>query len=108
MQDKQFEYGWVVRGIYAGLWPLCLVVLLYFGTMPLLYYVCGLLFLGLLLRPLLEKSGAHRAYRSVIDGVTERKQSRKRAEQEAAAASKARDERYRNSRYRDPRLPKNW
>ena len=108
MEEKQFEYGTIALGIYAASWPLCLVVFLYFGVEALLYYVASLLFSGLLLRPLLEKSGLHRFYRSAVDGVTERKERRQHAEQAANAARKARDEAYRNSRYRDPRLPKNW
>jgi hypothetical protein len=107
MHEKQFEYGALARGFYLALWPLALVIALYFPQW-IIAYVAGLLLLGLGLRPLLEHTGACSLYVSLAQAAVDRKDRRLLAHKQAQAERKARDEKYRKSHYRDPRLPKNW
>lgn len=60
------------------------------------------------LRPLLELTGAHAVYVHLMQVLVDRKDRRLLADKQAQVERKARDEKYRKSNYRDPRLPKNW
>lgn len=94
-------------GIYLAGWPLLIVIALAFPQWAI-YYFGFLLFLGLCLRPLLEHSGAYALYVRVTQAAIDRKDRRFLLNKQLQVDRKARDDKYRHSRYRDPRLPKNW
>ena len=104
---REFEYGPVSQGIFIAL--VCLTPLLHF-TAPgyLVPYLLFLLFLGLCLRPLLEWTGLHRLWSStgadLQEGMDHKFVERRRASINVQVKLK----RFRHSRYRDPRLPRNW
>lgn len=107
VRESEFEFGPVARGVYIALIstavPLSFVVRELF-----LYYVFFLLFLGFGLRPFLERSGIFR-YWSALRVTVEDKWDKKYLEKRSREIDrKARDEKYRKSRVRDPKLPKNW
>ena len=108
MKEKKFEYGPLARGIYRGMISVTLLMPLAIGPINTLIYAGFLLFLGVGLRPLLERTGLHDAisYSRLIihDKANQGFVEKRRAE----VARKVRDEKYRNRRFKDPKLPPNW
>ncbi len=107
MQEKQFEYSTLASGSYRGmLWLFPLMPLI--GIDVFLVY-CGLmLFLGIGLRPLLEKTGLYRQVSHYLL-VAQQKSSAKFMEKRAAKIDrKRRDDKHRRRRVKHPGLPKNW
>lgn len=105
--EKEFEYGPIAQGVFIAL--ICSTpLMLFIAPKYLPHYVFFLLLLGLGLRPLLIKTGLHRfwsASGAELQGGMDRKFiAKRRADIELQDKLK----RYRKSRYRDPRLPKNW
>ena len=107
MTGHRFEYGPLARGIFMALvWLSPLVAVLSFELLA--WHVALLAFLGLGLRPLLEKTGIHALWQAlaaawherIYRGFTEKR----RKEVERAA----RRRRYKRFGPEDPRLPKNW
>jgi hypothetical protein len=103
----EFEYGPLAKGAFIALASLTPVVLLIDYTyIP--YYLALLLFLAFLLRPFLLKSGLYALWNNLGDAVQhkwDKKYLDKRAQE---IDKKVEMEKYRRSRVRDPRLPKNW
>ena len=107
MREREFEYGFIAKGVFLGLVASSVVVALYFPD-RWLHYLGFLLFLGLGLRPLLERTGLYRLWNTVQGFFIERwnrKYLRKRRQE---VDRRLRDEKYRGKRYKDPKLPKNW
>jgi hypothetical protein len=107
MRGHRFEYGPLARGIFMALmWLTPLVAFVAWEF--LLWYLLMLVFLGLGLRPLLEKTGIHALYETVSVAIEERLYrgftEKRRKEIERAARRK----RYKRFGPEDPRLPKNW
>lgn len=107
MAFNKFEYSPFAVGIYkALLWSTTIVG--YHSHNALIYYIPFLLFLGLGLRPVLEKTGLHTLYLNILWRLEERR-DRKRIQQiKKDIAMKNRNDKYRNKRTVDPALPKNW
>ena len=107
MPEKQFEYSTLASGSYRGMmWLVCVMPLLGFDVF--LAYCALLLFLGLGLRPLLEKTGLYRRVSHYLL-VAQEKSSAKFMEKRAAAIDrKQRDDKHRRRRVKHPDLPKNW
>lgn len=107
MHEKQFEYSTLVSGSYRGmLWLIPLMPLL--GINFLLVYCALMLFLGLGLRLLLEKTGLYRLVSHYLLVVQE-KSSAKFIEKRAAEIDrKQRDDKYRRRHVKHQGLPKNW
>jgi hypothetical protein len=107
MSHRKFEYGPLAVGIFMALVAVIAPVGMYFPEWQL-YYLLFLFFLGFGLRPVLEVTGLLAVCESVLESLRER-WNRKFVEQKRRQVDrKVRDEKYRKSRYRDPRLPKNW
>lgn len=107
VRHKQFEYSPLVQGVYRGL-ACAAVPLPLLGIEVFLAYMAVLLFLGLGLRPLLERTGLYRAlghFLVVFEGKTSKRFLEKRA---AEIDRKARDDRHRRRRLKHPDLPKHW
>ena len=105
--NPEFEYGPVSRGIYIALIcsaPFVLVL----ASDYLLYYVVFLAFLGFGLRFFLVKTGLFNLWNSVECSITERWNRKYTAKRAAEIDTAVEVEKYKRSRYRDPRLPKNW
>ena len=105
--EPEFKYGPVSRGIYIALVSVTALVPLvkpeYF-----VHYIIFLLFLGFGLRPLLVKTGLYNLWNSTGASV-QTKWDKKHLDKRASDVDrKVELEKYRKSRYRDPRLPKKW
>jgi len=103
----QFEYGPLATGTYRGmLWITPITFLL--GPIVFSSYVLLMLFLGIGLRPLLEKTGLYRysQHLQVIAGDKIDKEFL--AKRQKKISRKLRDDRYRHRRRKHPDLPKDW
>ena len=107
MSSKRFEYGPLARGLYTALMWLMLPVAYQYPAY-LLHYAGFLLFLGLGLRPLIEALGLDHSLGSLLASADDRLHRRFLEKRRRAVERKVRDDRYRRSRVRDPRLPRNW
>lgn len=107
MREEGFSWGPLARGIYIGLLWLTLVV---GWTDPnmLAYYVPLLVFLGLCLKPILVMTGLYSLISSSYDGLMEALWKKKTAQRRMEIDRKERDKKYRHSRIKDSKLPKNW
>lgn len=107
MKEPEIQYGPIARGTYIALicaTPLVLVIYpSYLGV-----YIGLLLFLGVGLKPLLEYSGLYGAYISFTNSIRDRLDrkwiEKRRREVDASERSK----KLKNSRVKDPNLPRNW
>jgi hypothetical protein len=103
----EFEYGPVAKGIFIALVCITPVILL-LDYSYFFYYLLFLFFLGFGLRPFLVKSGLYALWHNMAGGAQEKWDKgylEKRAEEIDRQQEK---EKFRRSRYRDPKLPKNW
>lgn len=102
-----FEYGPITKGVFIALcWLVVPVLFFYFQW--ILHYLALLAFLAFGLKPLLIKSGVYRTYSGATFSLSER-WHRKEVEKRREELRKAeRSKRYKHSRLKDPRLPKNW
>ena len=107
MAEKQFEYGPLPRGIYTGL--LCTSFLVAWVIPQWLgYYLLFLLFLGLGLRPLLERTGLARKWQEMFADADDRLHSKREHKRRLEIERRERDKKYRYTHYRDPKLPRRW
>ena len=107
IRRKQFEYGTVATGIYRGLLWVALVIPLY-SVEWFMWYLAIMAFLGLGLRPLLERTGLYHwavHWRVVTENRINRDFDERHVQQ---VERKMRDDRYRKRRNKHPDLPKNW
>lgn len=105
--EREFEFGPLSRGIYIALISITALIP-FIGPEYFFHYLVFLAFLGLGLRIFLVKTGLYNLWNNVgaaIRRMWERKYLDKRA---AETDREAELEKYRKSRVRDPRLPKNW
>tara|TARA_B110000908_G_C9815387_1_gene254787 strand:+ start:83 stop:406 length:324 start_codon:yes stop_codon:yes gene_type:complete len=107
MHKPKFQYGPIAKGVFGGLVPLSILVAL-FATDMIGYYLVFLAFLALGLKPILEKSGLYDVYVHCRETLSDKYHRRRHDEIGKEVDRKARDEKYRRSRVRDPKLPKNW
>ena len=107
MRERQFEFGPLSRGTFIAL--ICMVPLVPYVRADLfLHYVVFLVLLGFGTRPLLERTGLYRTW-ATIEGNLLEKWDRKHLERRRREIDrKVRDDKLRQSRYRDPKLPRNW
>lgn len=107
MSEHKFEYGPLSRGIYIALLWLMVLTATIFPEL-LLWHILLVLFLGLGLRPLLEKTRLYDLYTNVTVSVAER-WDRKFVENRRREIERKRQRKmYRRFGNDDPRLPKNW
>ena len=105
--DKEFEFGPFARGMYIALISVAALVPL---TAPhyFFHYVAFLAFLAFGLRPFLVKTGLFSLWNSIAN-IVQSKWDKNYLEKHAKEIDKkAALEKYRKSRVRDFRLPKNW
>jgi hypothetical protein len=107
MALKKFEYGPLSIGTFLALVSVTVLIGLYYPAW-VIRYVLFLLFLAFGLRPLLEMTGMLEMCQSVLQSIHEKRNKKYVEQKRAEVDRKIRDEKYRKSRYRDPRLPKNW
>jgi hypothetical protein len=107
MALKKFEYGPLSIGTFLALVSVTVLIGLYYPAW-VIRYVLFLLFLAFGLRPLLEMTGLLEECQSVLQSIHEKRNKKYVEQKRAEVDRKIRDEKYRKSRYRDPRLPKNW
>lgn len=106
-REPQFEYGPLARGSYHAMLALVLVIPVYFPAYAL-YYIGFVAFLGLGLRPLLERTGLYRLMSSLLVKVSSRHYRNFDARRQREIDQKMRDAKYRGGHKRNPKLPKNW
>ncbi len=92
MHEPKFHYGPIAKGVYGGLWPLSILVAIIAIEM-LGYYLIFLLFLGIGLRPVLEKTGMYDLYIHIREKLSDRRNRRRHDEIRDSIDRKARDER---------------
>ena len=107
MSEHKFEYGPVSKGIYMALIAFGLVVP-YIYPDKTVHYFFFIVFLGLGLRPLLEITGLHSLFQAINDSIFGKSKRRKLEQRRREIDLKLRNEKYKKSRFRDSRLPKNW
>lgn len=107
MNEVEFEYGPVSKGIYIALIALTPLIPVAFPRFSVSYIVF-IVFLGFGLRPLLHFSGAYAMWNSCRVYALEKWDRKFLQRHRAKIDRKVRDDAYRKSRVRDPRLPKRW
>lgn len=107
MTGHKFEYGPLSRGIYIALLWLMVLTATVFPEL-LVWHISLVLFLGLGLRPLLEKSGLYDLYTHVTVSIAERWNRKFVETRRREIERKRRRKMYRRFGNDDPRLPKNW
>ncbi|NND66139.1 MAG: hypothetical protein HKN19_01010 [Halioglobus sp.] len=104
---REFEYGPLAKGLYIALFCVSVPLLLLYPQY-IVRYLVFLVVLGFGLRPFLVWSGLFGLWRRTL-GAAERKWDEKHlADRRTQIERKQASEKYRRSRHRDPRLPKNW
>lgn len=108
MAGHKFEYGPIARGLYIAL--VWLVVMTAFVAPELLHWhLLLVVFFGLGLRPLLEKTGLYDLYMYVTVSIAERWDRKFVEQRRREIESKRQRKMYRRfGKDDDPRLPKNW
>ena len=107
MRERQFEYGPLARGAYTAM--ICLIPLVAILVPAYtLYYLGLLLFLGFGLRYVLEATGLYSALTGVGLVAQDRMERKFLENRRREIELRQRDEIYRKSHRKDPRLPKNW
>lgn len=105
--NREIEYGPISNGIFIALVTVSPIVLM-LNREYFLYYIFLLIFLGFGLRTFLIKTGLYRLWNSICDGAI-RKWDEKHLQKRARKIDRGVElEQFRKSRYRDPKLPKNW
>jgi len=107
MSEHKFEYGPVARGVYMAMVWLVILTAVAFPEL-LLWHLLLVLFLGLGLRPLLEKTGLYDLYAHVTVSIAERWDRKFVEERRREIERSKRRKMYRRFGKDDPRLPKNW
>lgn len=107
MREREFEFGPLVKGSYGGLMAIFPVVLVGWPDF-FWWYVFLMLFLGLGLRVLIEKTGIYRIWGVTKMSLDDKFHKRLIEKRQLDIDRKSRDDKYRKSRVKDPRLPKNW
>lgn len=107
MKEHKFSYGPVWKGVYIGLISLSVVVFAYWYQY-IGYYLLFLLYLGLGLRPTIEYLGLVELFNVSENYLDEKINGQYYKKKKMELERKVRDEKYRKSRLKDPRLPKNW
>lgn len=72
------------------------------------YYIALLIFLGVVLKPLLIKTGAYDFFLAITNSFSEKREARRNETIAREVERKERDKRYKSRRVKDPKLPKNW
>ena len=107
MTGNRFEYGPLARGIFIALvWMSPVVAVVSWEWLG--WHLLLLVFLGIGLRPLLEKTGIHALYQYVAAALEERIYRRFTEQRRKEVERAARRKRYKRFGREDPRLPKNW
>ncbi len=107
MNDEILTWGPIARAIYVALlWTTALVA--YFASSLLFYYLLFLVFLGLGLRPLLEKTGVADVWNARSHARREKRWQEVRQKNALEVRRARHAERHKRRRTRDPELPKHW
>ncbi len=107
MNQSKFEWGPLARGTYLAM--ICLMMLLgWVAPTWLIYYVPLLIFLGLGLRPLLEKTGLYDLFSRFLIKIEDARWRKPTEDRRREIERKLRDEKYKYRRRNDPKLPPNW
>ena len=105
--SNELEFGPVARGVYIALISVAPIVPLvapgYF-----LHYVIFLVFLGFGLRTFLVKTGLFNLWNSIGASLRSKWDNKYLEKRAREIDTKIELEKYRKSRVRDPKLPKNW
>ena len=107
MNDEILSWGPVARAIYlALLWMT--VLFAYLDSSLLFYYVLFLVFLGIGLLPLLEKTGLADVLNARSHARHEKRWKEVRQKKALEVRRARHAERHKRRRTRDPELPKHW
>ena len=105
--QEPITWGTVTRGTYhAMLWFTLLIGRVY--PYWLNHYIALLVFLGVALKPLLEKTGLHRLALWLIHSIDNKRRQKTVEQHKVMIKRQERDNRYKRRRVRDPKLPKHW
>jgi hypothetical protein len=107
MREREFEFGPISKGVYIALFSI-LPVMPAINLDAFLYYLLFLLCIGFGTRIFLERTGLYRLWCSVEGGLRDKWYRKFQEKRGVEIDRKLRDEKYRKSRHRDPKLPKNW
>ena len=107
VKEPEFRFGPLSKGAFIAMMCITPVVPL-LNRDWFLPYLLILVFLGFALRPVLVRTGLYELWNRCESGFYERWDRKFLHKRRMDIERKARDEKLRKSRYRDPRLPKNW
>ena len=107
MNDNNFQYGPLAKGVFIALVYCGFLVPNYFPEYTT-HYVIFILFLVFGLKPLLIHTGLSRLYEIAAIKFDDFRYKKITQQREIQESLKRRDAKYRHSRIRDERLPKNW
>ena len=111
MPGRQFEYPFYLQGIYRAMLWLGLIAPLFVIWFPVKWvfsYYLLLAFLGLGLRPLLEKTRLMEGVAKVMEAPFERRREKMLARRAAQIDQKERQKSLRYRHRRGNELPPNW
>ena len=103
----KFKWGPLAQGIYTAMLWLTVGLGWLYPNM-LIYYIPLLIFLGLGLRPLIERTGLYEVFTFLLVKIENKKWDKITQQKRREVARSERDKKYRMRRTRDPKLPKNW
>ncbi len=107
MREPKFEWGPLPRGIYIGMLWFTIVIGWHFTNL-LIYYIPLLIFLGIGLRPLLEITKLYDLFASLSEKIDEKRWKKVNEQRRSEVQRLERNKKYKNMRYKDPKLPKDW
>jgi len=107
MSADKLVYSPIAVGIYQGICVAGTLVPFYFPD-KIFHYIIFVLFFGLGLKPFLEKTGLYDLYRQFAEKYLDWRYEAIIKRRTEETDQKNRNDKYRRSRKKDPRLPKNW
>lgn len=107
MRKPKFEWGPIPHGIYIGMLWFTIVIGWHFTNL-LIYYVPLLVFLGIGLRPLLEVTELYDFFSAVTQEIDEKRWEKINTKRRREVQNAERIKKFKNMRYKDPKLPKDW
>lgn len=107
MKEAQFYWGPFARGCYIAAWWFC-PFFVWTNPKVLVYYFPALIFIGLGLRPLLERTNLYNLFQALLIKKEDASWSKINKQRRREVEQQERSKTLKQQRIQDPRLPKNW
>ena len=107
MREREFEFGPISKGVFIALFSILPVMPAIYPD-AFFYYLLFLLCIGFGTRIFLVRTGLYTFWCSIEGGLMNKWDKKFLRKRGIEIDRKLRDEKYRKSRHRDPKLPRNW